>query len=137
MRAQILEAARSGDLGKVDKLMRAQKTLPVFSFGEDVDPATFWKANYPDSDGIEALSILVEILELPFVRLDAGKPQELYVWPYFYGVPLHQLSNEQKVELFKLVTGADWKDMQEFGAYIFYRVGIAPDGTWRFFVAGD
>jgi hypothetical protein len=27
--------------------------------------------------------------------------------------------------------------MKQFGAYIFYRVGIAPDGQWAFFVAGD
>jgi hypothetical protein len=45
--------------------------------------------------------------------------------------------DEQRVELFRIVTGADYKDMVEFGAYAFYRVGIAPDGTWHFFVSGD
>jgi hypothetical protein len=52
-------------------------------------------------------------------------------------VPLRRLTPEQKVELFRIVTGSDYKKMKEFGAYIFYRVGIAPDGTWHFFVAGD
>ena len=61
----------------------------------------------------------------------------MYVWPYFVGIPLAKLTPEQKVELFKLVTGSDWKEMQEFGAYVFYRVGIAPNGAWQFFVAGD
>ena len=28
-------------------------------------------------------------------------------------------------------------DMKQFGAYIFYRVGITPAGQWTFFVAGD
>jgi hypothetical protein len=27
--------------------------------------------------------------------------------------------------------------MLAFGVYSFYRVGIGPDGTWHFFVAGD
>jgi hypothetical protein len=47
------------------------------------------------------------------------------------------LSREQKVELFRIVTGADYKEMTEFGAYSFYRVGIAPDGVWHYFVAGE
>ncbi len=47
------------------------------------------------------------------------------------------LTPEQKVELFKIVTGADYKDMVDFGAYNFYRLGIGADGTWHFFVTGD
>ena len=31
----------------------------------------------------------------------------------------------------------DYDDMKSYGAYIFYRVGITPDGHWQFFVAGD
>ena len=34
-------------------------------------------------------------------------------------------------------TGGDYEDMKNFGAYIFYRAGITPDGRWRFFVSGD
>ena len=52
-------------------------------------------------------------------------------------VPLRELTPAQKVELFKIVTGSDYRAMQDFGAYIFYRLGIAPDGTWHFFVSGE
>ncbi len=117
--------------------MRASAPMPIFSFGDAKDPAAFWKANYPDSDGIEVLSILVTILEIGYVHLEPGTAQELYVWPYFVGVPIKTLSPPQKVELFRVLTGADYKDMSDFGAYAFYRVGISPDGVWRFFVAGD
>lgn len=136
-RARILEAAKSGDLNKVATVMQSNEMMPVFSFGGDKNPVEFWKASYPDSDGIEALAILSELLEMPFVHLDKGTPQEMYVWPYFYAMPLATLTPEQKVELFRLVTGADWKEMLDFGAYIFFRVGIAPDGVWHFYVAGD
>jgi hypothetical protein len=137
MREQLLAAGRSGDLEKLAALMRTSAVAPVFTFGDDKDPVAFWKSNYPDSDGIEVLSILVAILETGFVRADAGTPQEMYVWPYFVGTPLKELSPAQKVELFRIVTGADYRDMADFGAYAFYRVGIAPDGAWHFFVAGD
>jgi hypothetical protein len=136
-RERILAAARSGQLVKLFAVMKEAPTVPVFSFSEDSDPVAFWKANYPDSEGVEALSILVNVLETGFVHVDVGTPQEIYLWPYFARIPLKSLTPEQKVELFRIITGADYKDMVEFGVYSFYRLGIAPDGTWQFFVAGD
>jgi hypothetical protein len=134
-RERILAAARSGDLQQLAALVK--EAMPVFSFTEEKDPVAFWKANYPDSDGVEVLSILTMILELGFVHVDEGTQQEMYVWPYFVRMPLAALTPQQKVELFRVVTGADYKDMVAFGAYSFYRVGIGPDGSWHFFVAGD
>ena len=136
-RERILAAARSGELMKLFAVMKEAPALPVFSFSEDSDPVTFWKANYPDSDGVEALSILVNVLETAFVHVDVGTAQEIYLWPYFARIPLKALTQQQRVELFRIVTGADYKDMVEFGVYSFYRIGIAPDGTWQFFVSGD
>jgi hypothetical protein len=97
----------------------------------------YWKENYPDSAGLEALSILIGILEAPFVHVEQGTPQEMYLWPYFASVPLNTLTAQQQVELFRIVTGADYKEMMEAGRYSFYRAGIGPDGTWHFFVTGD
>jgi hypothetical protein len=83
------------------------------------------------------LSILTMILEAGYVRVDEGTPQEMYVWPYFVRMSLSALTPQQKVELFRIVTGADYKDMMKLGVYAFYRLGIGPDGTWHFFVTGD
>jgi hypothetical protein len=134
-RERILAAARSGELQQLADLMN--ETTPIFSFTDDKDPVAFWKAVYPDSDGVEALSILITILETGFVQVDAGTPHEMYIWPYFVRMSLPALTPAQKVELFRIVTGADYKDMLAFGVYAFYRLGIGPDGTWQFFVAGD
>lgn len=134
-RERILAAARSGELQQLAALMN--ETMPIFSFTEEKDPIAFWKATYPDSDGIEALSILTTILETGFVHVDEGTPHEMYVWPYFVRMSLAALTPQQKVELFRIVTGADYKDMLAFGVYAFYRLGIGPDGTWHFFVTGD
>jgi hypothetical protein len=137
MRERILQAARSGDLEKLLLVMQSNETLPVFSFGDEKDPIAFWKANFPDSDGVEILATLIQILETGFVHVARGTPQDMYVWPYFAQTPLKDLSREQKVELFGIVTGSDYKEMTAFGAYSFYRVGIAPDGVWHYFVAGE
>jgi hypothetical protein len=136
-RERILAAARSGELLKLLAVMKEAPSIPVFSFSEDRDPIGFWKANYPDSEGVEALSILINVLETPFVHVDVGTPQEIFLWPYFARIPLKTLTAAQRAELFRIITGADYKDMVEFGVYSFYRLGIAPDGTWQFFVAGD
>jgi len=137
MRERILEAARSGDLEKLLLVMQSNETLPVFSFGDEKDPIAFWRANFPDSDGVEILATLIQILETGFVHVARGTPQDMYVWPYFAQTPLKDLSRGQKVELFRIVTGSDYKEMAAFGAYSFYRVGIAPDGVWHYFVAGE
>jgi hypothetical protein len=134
-REHILAAARGGDLQNLAALMNESKA--IFSLTDEKNPIAFWKANYPDSEGVEVLSILITVLETGFVRVDEGTPQEVYVWPYFVGMPLKALSPPQKVELFRIITGSDYKDMVAFGAYAFYRLGIAPNGTLQFFVSGD
>jgi hypothetical protein len=133
-RDRILAAARSGNLPGLAAIVQADET--TFSWSDERDAAGFWRASYPDSEGLEALSILTTILEAPFVRVDRGTQQEVYLWPYFARVPLKTLSREQKVALFKIVTGSDYKDMLAFGTYSFFRVGISPDGRWQFFVTG-
>ena len=134
-REEILSVARSGDLAKVAALAKSSNTQ--ISFGGETDAADFWKKAFPDSDGLEVMATLIEILESPFVHLDKGGAQEMFVWPYFYAVQLEKLTPEQRVELFRLVTAYDFREMQKFGSYNFFRAGISPDGTWQFFVAGD
>ncbi len=136
-RERILAAARSGEPQKLVTVMQSNETMPVFSLSDDKDPAAFWRTNYPDSGGVEVLSILLNILEAPFVHVEQGTPQDIYLWPYFARMKLNALTPAQKVELFRIVTGPDYHDMLDFGAYNFYRLGIGPDGTWHFFVSGD
>jgi len=105
--------------------------------GFDEDPIEFLKSISGDAEGQELLAIITEILEAGFVRLDEGTDREVYVWPYFAAFPLEKLTPVQKVQLFRIITFGDYQDMESFGAYIFYRLGISPEGRWRFFVAGD
>lgn len=138
MHGLIVEAAKSGDIEKLRPLIGMGDDTTQFALGGvDGDPIAFLGELSGDEGGQEILAILEEVLEAGYVHLDAGTAEELYVWPYFFAVPLEQLTPPQRVELFKIVTAGDYEDMKSYGAYIFYRVGITPEGRWQFFVAGD
>lgn len=133
----LIDAARSGDIEALRPLIAAQPEPPVFAFGGIEDPIDHLKSLSGDPEGREILAILLEVLEIGFVRVEQGTDNEMYVWPYFADVPLDRLTAEQVVELFTILTAGDYQDMLSYGAYIFFRVGISPDGRWHFFVAGD
>lgn len=138
MRRLIIEACRSGDIEKLRPLLASGAQATQLSFGGPVeDPVAYLRDVSGDELGHEILAILLEVMEAGFVHLDPGTDHELYVWPYFFAIPLDELTDRQRVELFTLVTAGDYEDMKSFGAYIFYRSAITPDGQWQFFIAGD
>jgi hypothetical protein len=138
LHTKLVAAAKAGQIEAVRPLLKTGDAPTQLSLaGQDNDPIAFMKSLSGDENGQEILAILLEVLEAGYVHLNAGKPEELYVWPYFFALPLEKLTDAQRVELFKLVTSGDYEDMKSFGAYIFYRVGISPDGSWRFFLAGE
>ncbi len=138
MRELIVEAAASGDIERLRPLLGKGPTQTQVSVVEGADdPVTTLKGLSGDPEGVEILAILLDVLATGFVKVDAGTPNEMYVWPYFAEKSLEMLSPPEKVELLRIVTAGDFADMQEFGGYNFYRVGISPDGQWKFFVAGD
>ena len=137
LREQIIEAAATGDPEKLRPIFEANGEPPALSFAESDDPIDAVKALSGDPEGREILAILIEVLDAGYVHVDAGTPDEMYIWPYFARYPVEALTPPQLVELFKLVFSGDYEDMKTYGAYISYRVGLGPDGTWRFFLVGD
>ncbi len=138
MRQLIIEAAKTGDIEALRPLLGTGDSGTQLSLGGvEGDPVAFLRELSGDKEGQEILAILEEVLNAGYVHVDVGTPNELYVWPYFFAIPLDKLDPRQRVELFKIVTAGDYEDMKTYGAYIFYRVGITPDGHWSFFVAGD
>jgi hypothetical protein len=138
LRERIVETCKSGDIEALRPLLSLGEEGTLLSFGGvDGDPIQFLKELSGDGEGHEILAILEEVLEAGYVHLEPGTEGEIYVWPYFFSVPLDSLTPPQRVELFRLVTAGDYEDMKTYGAYIFYRVGITPEGKWAFFVAGD
>lgn len=138
MRELIIEAAASGDIERLRPLLGKGMTETQVSLVESEEgPVETLKSQSGDPDGNEVLAILLDVLATGFVHIDAGTPDEMYVWPYFAEKPLASLTPPEKVDLLRIVTAGDYADMQEFGSYNFYRVGITPDGQWKFFVTGE
>lgn len=138
MRQLIVEAAASGDIERLRPLLGKGMTETQVSMVESEDgPVETLKGQSGDPDGIEILAILLDVLATGFAHVGQGTADEMYVWPYFAEKPLTSLTPPEKVELLRIVTAGDYSDMQEFGSYNFYRVGITPDGQWKFFVTGE
>lgn len=138
MRIALVEAAASGDIEQLRPLLGtgADETQVTVGDAPD-DPIQALKSLSGDPDGREVLAILLDIISTGAAHTDKGTAQEAYVWPYFAEKNLDTLSPPEMVELYRIVTAGDVTDMKEFGGYNFYRLGIGPDGKWKFFVAGD
>lgn len=138
MRQLILEAARSGDVEKLRPYLGYGDDVTMLSLGgHEEDPIEFLKSLSGDHKGHEILAIMTEILEAPPVKTETVPGDVVYVWPYFYAYPFDKLTPEQRVDMYRIITHGDYEEMIQFGSYIFYRLGITPEGRWRFFVAGD
>jgi hypothetical protein len=136
-RERIIAAARTGEPSAVQRIVAANRVRVRLDTDPIEDAELLWRSQYPDSEGREALAILLDTLDMPFVRVDAGTPQEMYVWPAFAHMPLDELRPPEMVELYRLVTAYDLQQMVERGAWTFFRLGIAPDGVWHYFIAGE
>jgi len=138
LREAIVEAAASGDLERLRPLMNVGPNQTQVSADDpSEDPIKALHDLSGDPDGIEVLSILLDVLSTGFAHVGAGTPEEMYVWPYFAEKDIKTLTAPEKVDLMRLVTAGDYADMLEFGGYSFYRVGITPDGKWKFFSPGE
>lgn len=138
MRQMLVDVAVSGDIEKMRALVGTGARAPLLSLSEETpDPIVYLKSQAGDEAGREILAIMEEVLNAGYVHLNAGTPEELYVWPYFFGMPLDKLTPRQTVELFKIITGGEYEEMSQIGSYVFYRLGITPNGEWAFFVTGE
>ncbi len=138
MRQKIIDAAKTGDVNNLKPLLGTSGDPTQLSVSDNVkDPITYLKQLSGDGDGLEIMAIMIDLLNSGYAHLDQGDDEEIYIWPYFVALPIDKLSKPQLVELFQIMTAGDLEEMKEIGTYSFFRIGITPDGTWRFFITGD
>ncbi len=133
-RRKIIDAAASGDPDALRAIFDANARPVDLGAEQTEDPIEFLRVQSGDEGGREILAILIEVLEAGYVITEEGTAEEVYLWPYFARYPVDKLTPPQLVELFKLVYAGDYQDMLDYGFYTSFRVGIAPDGTWDFFL---
>lgn len=130
-RQAIADAATHCDYERLEELTADQFT---YSFGAEGDASGFWRRG--ELRGSEPLRYLVELLDRPHARIDAGGPR--YVWPSAFAYDAWEDVPEADREALRpLYDDDDFARFEQFGGYTGYRVGISEAGEWLFFVAGD
>lgn len=137
MHDQLQDAAQNADFNRLKMVLESNEMPPTLSLTEIGDPIQFLKESSGDTDGLEILAILADTLSAGYVHVDEGTAQEMYIWPYFARYPFSKLTPVQKVEMYRMITSADFAEMEPYGIWLFYRVGIGKDGTLHYFVAGE
>lgn len=137
MRERIIEAAKSGDPEKLRIAIERNEVPPVMVRGAKGDGVKLLTGKSGDPEGREVLARLLDILDAPFVHIETGKPQEMYVWPAFAELPLDSLTPEETVELYRVAPLTVVKESREKKKYLGDRIGIGPDGTWHYFLSGE
>jgi hypothetical protein len=125
--AALLEAAESGDYEALRPLIPASGFS--YTFGGEVQggPIAYWQLLERQVDE-RPIEILARILRLPYT-LSGGR----YVWPFAYDKQEDELTAHERQLLGDLANSYSGAG----SGYLGWRAGIEPDGTWRFFIAGD
>ncbi len=132
MQGEILRAARSGKIERLREVLQLNELMPLINGKFVHDPVAVWKARSHDQSGREVLALLSELLELPPFRKKT-KNGNLYIWPYFAGVPLSKLQNHEIIRLYRLVPAKRAAKMLRDNHYSHAVLTIGEDGTWHSF----
>ncbi|MBP8938418.1 MAG: hypothetical protein KBG72_08030, partial [Agrobacterium sp.] len=89
LRQQIIDAAASGDIEKLRPFIAAGQNAFRIDGSDSEDPIAALKSYSGDPDGLEVLAIIIDLLSTGYAHIDAGTPDEAYLFPYFAGKPLN------------------------------------------------
>ncbi len=129
-RAQLQAAAETGDYEALQELIPDSGFEYTFGGPVPGGPVAYWQELERTTDE-RPLESLAAVLKMPYV-LTRG----FYYWPWAHAVASSDdLSPHERDLLAPL--GAPTELFPEGSGYFGWRAGIAPDGTWVFFVAGD
>jgi hypothetical protein len=129
-RTALLAAAEAGDYEAIEELIPANGFEYTFGGPVEGGPVAYWQELERTTDE-RPLESLAAVLKLPYV-LARG----YYVWPWAYSVGSSDDLSAHERELLAPL-GEPNELFPEGIGYLGWRAGIAPDGTWVFFVAGD
>lgn len=123
--AGLLAAAESGDYEALRPFLHDEFSY-TFGLPDEGGPIAYWQM--VEQEGQDSpIEILARILRMPYTLVGGS-----YIWPFAYDKQPDELTAYERDLLGDLA--------ESFGAgsgYLGWRTGIAPDGTWQFFIAGD
>ncbi|HET8606342.1 MAG TPA: hypothetical protein VFL66_04860 [Gaiellaceae bacterium] len=129
-RRRILAAAEARDY---DALGRIAGTRFRYSFGptEPGGAPAYWRQLERSGHG-NPLRTLAAIMRMPYTLADG-----YYVWPFAYDKQPGHLGAYERQLLAPIAGPKEIAGWQRFGGYLGWRAGIAPDGSWAYYVTGD
>ena len=133
MLESMVVAAQSGDIETMRPVLESNELKPMVSAGAVDDPIAYWKRVSADGEGREILAAMLNVLSSGYVRVGEGR-EEMFVWPYFAEADLRQLAPAQEVDLYRMMPPRAAATMKRSGRYDYFRIGIAPDGVWHYFL---
>jgi hypothetical protein len=133
MLEQIATAAQSGEIENMLPVFESNELKPMVATGAVGDPIALWKKESADGSGRDILAAMLNVLSSGYARVGQGQ-DEMYVWPYFAETGLSALTPAQEVELYRIVPRERVAQMKKSGKYDYYRLGIAPNGIWHYFL---
>jgi hypothetical protein len=130
---RIATAAQSGEIENMRPVYESNELKPMVAAAFVGDPIALWKKESADGSGRDILAAMLNVLSSGYVRVGQG-PDEMYVWPYFAETGVSALTPAQEVELYRIVPRERVAEMKKSGKYNYYRLGIAPNGVWHYFL---
>lgn len=127
-RRAILDAVAAGD---IDALLGLMGPTFTASFGAPAEEVFRRLADQGELD------LVAGVLQTPVGRLEQEGAEALYVWPSAHARAPEEWTEEDLAGLRQLGTEDEIAEWRAFGGYLGWRAGIAADGTWLYFVAGD
>lgn len=137
LRDDIIAAARTGNIARLGPIFARQGIPTELGPSRGQDPVVFLKENSNDGNGCETLAIMLDLLDAPYAVYNPGTPDAVYVWPAFVAEDLSKLTPEELVDVYRVVSSQDLLDMQQYGGWFFYRIGISARGEWLYFSASE
>jgi hypothetical protein len=129
----IVLAAETGELEEMRAVLESNELKPMVAAKHIDDPIAYWKAQSVEGTGRDILATILDMLSSGFVLKGKGDTG-MYVWPYFAEIDLTTLTPKEQVELYRLVPPKQAKAMMASGEYTGYRLGVAPNGIWHYFL---
>ncbi len=132
MRRAISEAAIACDFATLQELA-GPDLVTSFGGGE------FYHLVELEENGDERpLALLVQLFDTPYATEDyEGLPRHYY-WPSaFVYDNWEEIPPADFEALRSIYTDEELDQIQQFGSYALWRIGLTESGEWRFFVAGD
>ena len=130
---KIATAAQSGEIETMRPVYESNELKPMVATASVGDPIALWKKESADGSGRDILAVILNVLSSGYARVGQGA-DEMYVWPYFAETGLSALTPAQEVELYRIVPRERVAEMKKSGKYNYYRLGIAPNGVWHYFL---